>query len=125
MWAFAWKNLVTRPTRTLLAVVGLTIPVPAVLGQFDLSRCLRHLMGGTLADMQNLMALSENAPVPVLSDLPPGTGDALREVPGVRVAAAEVWKVAPPIDGRAGGDLLGFIMVSSRPDRPKALSHGP
>jgi putative ABC transport system permease protein len=103
MWSFAWKNLVTRPTRTVLAVVGLTIPMLAFLGLFSLSRGIRHLMGDTLAGMQNLMVLSENAPVPVLSDLPPGTGHALRRVPGVRVAAAEVWKVAPPIDGRGGG----------------------
>src|SRR5881628_582152 len=100
MWSFAWKNLVTRPTRTALAVLGLTIPVLAFLGLFSLTGGIRHLMGDTLAGMDNLLVLSANAPAPVFSDLPPGTGDALREVPGVRVAAAEVWKVAPPIDGQ-------------------------
>jgi putative ABC transport system permease protein len=60
--------------------------------------------------MQNLMVLSANAPAPVLSDLPPGTGDALRKVPGVRVVAAEVWKMAPPIDGRGGGGLAGATL---------------
>ena len=38
MWSFAWQNLITRPTRTALAVVGLTIPVLAFLGLFSLSR---------------------------------------------------------------------------------------
>jgi putative ABC transport system permease protein len=105
MWSFAWQNLVTRPTRTALAVLGLTIPVLAFLGLFSLSGGIRHLMGDTLASMQNLMVLRENAPAPVFSDLPPETGDALRKVPGVRVVAAEVWKVAPPIDGHGGGGL--------------------
>ncbi len=105
MWTFAWQNLISRPTRTALAVLGLTIPVLAFLGLFSLSGGIRHLMGDTLAGMRNLIVLRENAPAPVLSDLPPGVGDALRKVPGVRVAAAEVWKIAPSIDGRVGGGL--------------------
>jgi putative ABC transport system permease protein len=110
MWYFAWLNLVTRPSRTALAVLGLTIPLLAFLGLFSLSGGIRHLMGDTLASMENLMVLSANAPVPVLSDLPRGVGDALREVPGVSVVAAEVWKVAPPIDGRGGGGLAGAAL---------------
>ena len=52
----------------------------------------------------------------MLSDLPPGTGDALRKVPGVRVVAAEVWKVSPPIDGRGGsGHGRGRIGMLTRP----------
>jgi putative ABC transport system permease protein len=93
-----------------LAVLGLTIPLLAFLGLFSLSGGIRHLMGDTLASMDNLMVLSANAPAPVFSDLPPGTGDALRKVPGVRVAAAEVWKVAPPIDGQGGGGLGGAAL---------------
>jgi len=116
MWSFAWQNLVTRPTRTALAVLGLTIPVLAFLGLFSLSEGIRHLMGDTISSMQNLMVLRENAPAPVFSDLPPETGEAIRKVPGVNVVAAEVWKVAPPIDGRGGGGLgaaaLGMLTKS-------------
>ena len=64
MWTFAWKNLITRPTRTALAVVGLTIPVLAFLGLFSLSGGIRHLMGDTLSSMQNLMVLRDSAPAP-------------------------------------------------------------
>jgi putative ABC transport system permease protein len=110
MWPFAWKNLVTRPTRTALAVVGLTIPVLAFLGLFSLTGGIRHLMGDTLASMDDLMVLSANAPAPVFSDLPPGTGDVLRKQPGVRVIAAEVWKIAPPIDGQGGGGPGGAAL---------------
>ena len=116
MWKFAWQNLVTRPSRTGLAVLGLTIPVLAFLGLFSVSGGIRHLMGDTLGRMQNLMVLRANAPAPVLSDLPPETADALRKVPGVRVVAPEVWKVAPAIDGRGGGGVgsiaLGMLTKS-------------
>jgi putative ABC transport system permease protein len=102
MWTFAWKNLVTRPTRTALAVVGLTIPVLAFLGLFSISGGIRHLMGSTLGKMQGLMVLRENSPTPVFSDLPADLGGKLEAVPGVQVVAAEVWRIAPPIDGKGG-----------------------
>ena len=34
MGIFAWRNLLTRPIRTFLALVGLSIPVLGVLGLF-------------------------------------------------------------------------------------------
>jgi putative ABC transport system permease protein len=119
MWSFAWQNLVTRPTRTTLAVLGLTIPVLAFLGLFSLSGGIRHLMGDTLAKMQNLLVLRANAPVPVLSDLPPDTGEKLRKVPGVRVVAPEVWKVAPAIEGHGGGGVgaLALGMMARSKDQ--------
>ncbi|MBV8077862.1 MAG: hypothetical protein JO284_15750 [Planctomycetaceae bacterium] len=48
MWGFAWQNLVTRPARTALAVVGLTIPILAFLGLFSISRGIRDSVGGTI-----------------------------------------------------------------------------
>jgi putative ABC transport system permease protein len=114
MWLFAWQNLVTRPSRTALAVVGLTIPVLAFLGLFSLSQGIRDLMGSTLGKMQGLMVLRENSPSPVFSDLPASMAATLRKVPGVRVVAPEVWKIAPPIDGR-GGAAGAAIQILTRP----------
>jgi putative ABC transport system permease protein len=114
MWSFAWQNLITRPTRTALAVVGLTIPVLAFLGLFSLSGGIRHLMGSTLGKMQGLMVLRENSPSPVFSDLPAEMGDQLGKIPGVRVVAAEVWRIAPPIDGK-GGLASAAIGMLTRP----------
>jgi putative ABC transport system permease protein len=102
MWAFAWRNLITRPTRTVLAVVGLTIPVLAFLGLFSITRGIRDLMGSTLESMQGLMVLRENAPAPAFSDLPADLVATLKGIPGVRVVAPQVWRIAPPIDGRGG-----------------------
>ena len=102
MWAFAWQNLITRPSRTALAVVGLTIPILAFLGLFSISRGIRDLVGGTLGKMQGLLVLRENSPSPVFSDLPADMAKTLRAIPGVRVVAPEVWKIAPPIDGKGG-----------------------
>jgi putative ABC transport system permease protein len=100
MWRFAWQSLVTRPTRTCLAVLGLTIPILAILGLFSLTQGIRSLMGDTLAKMNGLMVVRANAPAPVFSDLPATLADDLRRLPGTRVVAPEVWKICPPIEGR-------------------------
>ena len=109
MWSFAWQNLITRPSRTALAVVGLTIPILAFLGLFSISRGIRDLVGGTLVKMEGLLVLRVNSPSPVFSDLPADLAKALQKIPGVRVVAPEVWKIAPPIDGRGG---LGATAIS-------------
>ncbi|MDR3637065.1 MAG: ABC transporter permease [Isosphaeraceae bacterium] len=111
MWTFAWQNLVTRPSRTTLAVVGLTIPVLAFLGLFSVSRGIRDLMGSTLSKMQGLQVLRENSPSPVFSDLPADMGPKLRRIPGARVVAPEVWKIAPPVNGKSvtGAVALGLL----------------
>ena len=103
MWRFAWQNLITRPTRTGLAVLGLTIPIIAILGLFSLTNGIRDSMGNTLERMNGLMVMRENSPAPVLSDLPATMADDLRKIQGTRIVAPEVWKLAPQIEGRSAG----------------------
>jgi putative ABC transport system permease protein len=112
MLTFAWQNLTTRWVRTFLAVVGLTIPIVAILGLFSLTNGIRSLMGNTLARMKGLMVMRVDAPAPVFSELPLRLAGKLRAVPGVRIVAPEVWRIAPPLEGRnvlaraAAGALL-------------------
>jgi putative ABC transport system permease protein len=100
MWRFAWQNLITRPTRTLLAVVGLTIPIIAILGLFSLTNGIRTLMGTTLEKMNGLMVMRANTPAPVFSDLPAKQVEDLRKIRGARVVAPEVWRICPTLDGK-------------------------
>lgn len=100
MWRFAWQNLITRPTRTFLATLGLTIPILAILGLFSLTNGIRALMGNTLARMNGLMIMRENSPAPVFSDLPATMLGDLGKIKGARVVGPEVWKISPPLEGR-------------------------
>ncbi len=100
MLLFAWQNLITRPTRTFLAVLGLTIPIIAILGLFSLTHGIRTLMGNTLARMNGLMVMRANSPAPVFSNLPASMVDDMRKIPGSRIVAPEVWGMCPPIEGR-------------------------
>src|SRR4051794_40881389 len=99
MGSFAWRNLMTRPLRTALALVGLSVPILGVMGLFSLSGGLRNLVGDTLSKIQGVMVLRENVPSPVFSDLPADLAPRLSRIPGVRIVAPEVWKVAPTLDG--------------------------
>ena len=101
MWSFAWQNLLSRPARTVLAVVGLSIPILGVIGLFSLSAGIRNLARDTLGQVEGLMVLRENVPVAILSDLPAELVHTIRQVPDVRVVAPEVWKIAPSIEGRS------------------------
>ena len=98
MGQFAWLNLLTRPLRTFLALVGLSVPILGVLGLFSVSDGLRNLVGNTLDKIKGVMVLRENVPTPVFSKLPASVGDRIRAIPGVRAVAPEVWGLPPTIE---------------------------
>jgi putative ABC transport system permease protein len=100
MAVFAWRNLLTRPLRTILALIGLSVPILGVMGLFSVSNGLRNLVGETLSQIEGVMVIRENVPSPVFSTLPASLADDLRKIPGVKSVAPEVWQIAPPIEGR-------------------------
>src|SRR5438105_4572157 len=99
MGRFAWRNLRTRPLRTALALIGLSIPILGVLGLFSLSQGMRNMVGDTLSQVEGLMLVRENTPSPVLSELPANLAERIRKVPGVRVVAPELWRIALNVEG--------------------------
>jgi putative ABC transport system permease protein len=100
MGRFAWRNLRTRPLRTALALIGLSIPILGVLGLFSISQGLRNMVGDTLSRVEGVMLVRENTPSPVFSELPADLGPKIKSVPGVRVVAPELWKIAPSVEGK-------------------------
>ena len=98
MGHFAWQNLLTRPLRTFLALVGLSVPILGVLGLFSVSDGLRNMVGNTLDKIKGVMVLRENVPTPVFSHLPASVGQRLWAIPGVKAVAPEVWGLPPTIE---------------------------
>jgi putative ABC transport system permease protein len=114
MWTFAWRNLLTRPLRTALALVGLSIPILGVLGLTSLSDGLKDLVGDTLSKVQGVMVLREGTPSPVLSDLPSSMEEQIRKVPGVVNVAPEVWRIAPSVEGKTLTGSVAKAVVAAR-----------
>jgi len=100
MGIFAWRNLLTRPMRTILALIGLSIPILGVLGLFSLSDGLRNMVGDTLSQIEGVMVIRENVPSPVFSTLPSDLPDKIRKIDGIRAVAPEVWGIAPNVEGQ-------------------------
>ena len=100
MGVFAWRNLLTRPLRTILALIGLSVPILGVMGLYSVSNGLRDLVGETLSQIEGVMVIRENVPSPVFSTLPASLADQLRAMPNVRAVAPEIWGIAPNIEGR-------------------------
>lgn len=98
MGKFAWLNLMTRPLRTFLALVGLSVPILGVIGLFSVSDGLRNLIGSTLDKIKGVMVLRENVPTPVFSKLPASLADRIWAVPGVSAVAPELWGLPPTIE---------------------------
>ena len=108
MGIFAWRNLLTRPIRTILALVGLSIPVLGVLGLF--SRLERP------AEPGGRHARRHRGPDRPERQRPqPGPEQraglrwptSCRKMPTVRAVAPEVWGLAPSIEGR--GMIAGMF----------------
>jgi putative ABC transport system permease protein len=110
--------LLTRPLRTALALIGLSIPILGVLGLFSLSGGLKAMVGETLSQVEGVMILRENSPSPVFSDLEADTADKLRKIPGVAHVAPEVWKIALNIEGRLLLPGLSSKGIGSLLDQP-------
>jgi putative ABC transport system permease protein len=125
MSLFAWRNLLTRPLRTLLALIGLSIPILGVLGLFSVSNGLRDMVGDTLSQIQGVMVIRENAPSPVFSTLPASLADKIRQLPDVRAVAPEVWGIAPTIEGQRLflRNLTSGKGMSSLLDQPVISGH--
>jgi putative ABC transport system permease protein len=120
MGRFAWRNLRTRPLRTALALIGLSVPILGVLGLFSISQGMRSMVGETLSQVEGIMIVRENIPTPALSELPAALEAKIRAVPGVRVVAAELWKIAPNVEGRGLMSKLtrGRNLAASIIDQP-------
>jgi putative ABC transport system permease protein len=86
--------------RTILALIGLSIPILGVLGLFSLSDGLRNMVGDTLSQIEGVMVIRENVPTPVFSTLPADLPGKIRKIPGVRAVAPEVWGIAPNVEGQ-------------------------
>jgi putative ABC transport system permease protein len=127
MGRFAWRNLMTRPLRTALALVGLSIPILGVLGLFCVSGGLRNLVGDTLSQIEGVLVLRENALSPVFSDLPASLGERIAKIPGVRVVAAELMKVAPEVEGRTmiRNVTSGLLSGASKEQRMQTIFDQP
>lgn len=99
MFRFALRNLLSRPVRSLLSLMGLTVAIAGMVGLFSVAEGLNRLMTDTFGRIPGLVAIQPGAPIPLFSRLPTAWKGELESVPGVRVVTAEIWQRVNVING--------------------------
>jgi putative ABC transport system permease protein len=98
MLKFAIRNLISRPMRSLLSLLGLTVAIVGMVGLFSVAEGLDQMVSETFEIIPGLIAMQPGAPIPLFSRIPSDWGDEIAEVPGVSVVNAEIWQRVNLID---------------------------
>ena len=100
MLRFAFRNLVSRPVRSILALLGLTVAIAGMVGLFSIATGIDDTVGKTFGRIPGLAAMQPGAPIPLFSRLPIEWADEMAKIPGVRTARSEVWGRAQMVEGK-------------------------
>lgn len=100
MLRFAFRNLISRPVRSLLALFGLTIAIMGMVGLFSVARGIEATVTSTFGRIPGLAVMQPGAPVPLFSRLPTDWGREIAGIPGVHVVAPEIWSRAHLVEGK-------------------------
>ncbi|NUN48342.1 MAG: ABC transporter permease [Candidatus Brocadiae bacterium] len=126
MFRFAALNILTRPLRSLLALVGVSVSIAGVVGLISVSGGLRGMMTDTLAKVEGLVMIEANSVDPIFSTLPVAYAKRVEAIPGVQACVPELWRVAPNVEG--GKTLVGLfnavVVLGLDPERHTRLSAG-
>jgi len=123
MLKFALRNLLSRPARSLLSLLGLTVAIAGMVGLFSVAEGLDAMVTRTFGRISGLVAMQPGAPIPLFSTLPADWGDEIAAVPGVRAVNAEVWQRVNVIDGKMVFSPPRFLFGTDIPSRLR-LEHG-
>ncbi|HBN78478.1 MAG TPA: ABC transporter permease [Planctomycetaceae bacterium] len=100
MFQFALQNVLSKPVRTSLAVIGMTVAIMGMVGLFSIAEGLDQAVGNTLDRAPGFVAMQRGAPIPLFSALPKSWVEELESIPGVRAVSPECWARANVIDGQ-------------------------
>lgn len=98
--SLAWRNLCSRPVRSLLSLLGLSIAIAGMVGLFSVAQGIDRTVSDALERIPGVLVMQPGAPIPVLSRLPAIWEKEIGSIPGVRVVNREIWARAHIIEGK-------------------------
>lgn len=123
MIRFAWRNLVNRPVRTVLSVLGLSVAIAGMVGLFAISGGIDHLVTKTFEKIPGLLVQQQGAPIPLFSTLPAAWESEIAAIPGVAVVNPEVMVRVNLIEQKRIISPPRFLVGHDIPSRLR-LKHG-
>lgn len=124
MWKFACRNLLSRPTRSALSLMGLTVAIAGMVGLFAVKEGLEKSVDETFQLIPGLSVMQPGAPVPLFSKLPADWGAEMAEIDGVGVVNPQIIQRANLVDGKttfSPPTLLFGMDIPSRLKLEKAV----
>ncbi len=100
MYRFAAQNLLSRPVRSLLALLGLTVAITGMVGLFSIASGIDDTVSQTFGRIRGLAVMQPGAPIPLFSRLPASWADEIAQQKGVGVVRPEVWVRAQLVEGK-------------------------
>ncbi|MGD9853393.1 MAG: ABC transporter permease [Planctomycetaceae bacterium] len=100
MFRFAAANLASRPGRTALATLGLTIAIAGMVGLFAIAGGIDALVASSLGRIPGIVVMQAGAPVPLFSVLPAQWAEDIARVDGVAIVNPEVWTRVNLLEGK-------------------------
>lgn len=119
MWKFALRNLLSRPARSALSLLGLTVAIAGMVGLFSVARGLEQTFDRSFKSIPGLIVMQAGAPIPLFSRLPKEWKADMERVPGVHVVAPEVWMRANIIEDKPVMAPPRFLFGVDIPSRIK------
>ena len=100
MLRFAVRNLLSRPVRSLLSLLGLTVAIVGMVGLFSVAEGIDATVDETFGQIPGILVMQKGAPIPLFSRIPKAWKTEIEELPGVNVVSAEIWVRVNVINGK-------------------------
>lgn len=117
MFKFALGNLGSRPVRSTLSILGLTVAIAGMVGLFSIAGGIDQLVSSTFDMIPGLLVQQRGAPVPLFSTLPADWQQELEQIEGVSVVNPEILVRANVIDGKTIISPPRFLLGLDIPTR--------
>jgi putative ABC transport system permease protein len=116
MHRFAFGNLISRPVRSILSILGLGVAIGGMVGLFSIAGGISELVQGTFSMIPGLLVQQQGAPIPIFSTLPADWQQEIEQLDGVSVVNPEIITRVNVIEGKPVLSpprfLLGFDIPS-------------
>lgn len=100
MLRFAVRNLLSRPVRSLLSLLGLTVAIVGMVGLFSVAEGIDATVDETFGQIPGILVMQKGAPIPLFSRIPKAWTAEIEKLPGVNVVSAEIWVRVNVINGK-------------------------
>jgi putative ABC transport system permease protein len=90
MHRFALDNLLSRPVRAILSIIGLAVAIGGMVGLFSVAGGINNLVAKTFSMIPGILVQERGAPIPIFSSLPASWQKEIEQVEGVSVVNPEV-----------------------------------